>query len=516
MTTSSIAVQRQISASPPLLLDHRGAESLVEQSQIALDRTVEAVQLARHPSRGDQPSDLAEQITAIDLDAAPLGFEAALDELGPLYFEPAVYFHHPRYVAHLNCPVLTSAVAAEVVAAGVNTSMDTWDQSTGATLIEQKLIAWTAHRAGLGEDADGIFTSGGTQSNLMALLLARDSYASRCFGSGFIQKYGLPAEASRWRIFASELSHFSIAKAASVIGLGEQAVVSVAVDVQWRLDATALAEAVAAAEADGDIPIAVVATFGTTDFGSLDDVMGAAHVSERHGLWLHIDAAYGCGLMVSPTRVQETAVLAHADSITVDYHKSFFQPVACSALIVARGADLGHVTYHADYLNPAEAAAEGTLDQVNKSLQTTRRFDALKLWISLRSVGVRAIGELFDRGLKLAYATYRRMRSEPRFDLLHTPELGTIVFRFYPDRALSVTDLDELNDAIRIDLAERGEAMIAATRVDGQRYLKFTLLNAETTLTQMAEILSLIVSSGEHLVAQQLGMASEHKAASHA
>ncbi|RJS94762.1 aspartate aminotransferase family protein [Salinisphaera sp. Q1T1-3] len=487
------------------IVNRPGSATLAAQSHQAIDRVVAAIEGARRPCDGARPSDIAPRIAGVSLDGPAIGFDAALDELGPLYLDPAIYFHHPRYVAHLNCPVLTSAVAAEMIAAGINTSMDTWDQSTGATLIEQKLINWTARRAGLGVDADGIFTSGGTQSNLMAMLLAREQHAARRYGAGFIQRNGLPAEASRWRIFASEISHFSIAKAAAVLGLGERAVVSVAVDEQWRMDADALAGAVAEAEAAGEIPIAVVATFGTTDFGSLDDVAGAARVARRHGLWLHVDAAYGCGLLVSPTRGHEARVLAAADSITVDYHKAFFQPVACSALVVARGADLGHVTHHADYLNPAEAAAAGTPDQVNKSLQTTRRFDALKLWMSLRTVGAEAIGTLFDRGVALARTTYERMLAEPRFDLLHSPELGTIVFRFRPDLALSAGALDALNDEIRADLARRGEAMVAATRVHGRRYLKFTLLNAETTPAQMAEVLALIIHAGERRVAAQPG-----------
>lgn len=483
------------------LVGRGGADRLVEQSRSAIDRAADAIRRARRPCNGQRPEDLRPGVEAIDLDSRGIGFDAALDEIGRLYLDPAVYFHHPRYVAHLNCPVLTSAVAAESLAAVLNTSMDTWDQSTGATLIEQKLIAWTAARAGLPAGADGVFTSGGTQSNLMAMLLAREHHAAAHHGPGVVQRRGLPAEASRWRVLASEVSHFSIAKATALLGLGRDAVVPVPVDDRWRMRGSALARTLAAVRAAGDIPIAIVATFGTTDFGSLDDVAEAAAIAADEDIWLHVDAAYGCGLLVSPSRGDEAAVLGRADSLTVDYHKAFFQPVACSALLVGQAVHLSYLTHHSDYLNPLEAARAGTPDQVNKSLQTTRRFDALKLWLSVRSDGAQAVGALFDAGLALAGRTYERMLAEPRFDLLHAPELGTLVFRFRPRLGLSSQALDMLNEAIRHELSARGEVMLAATRVRGQRYLKFTLLNPETGPAQMDEILALILRMGERLSA---------------
>ncbi|KEZ77910.1 pyridoxal phosphate-dependent decarboxylase family protein [Salinisphaera hydrothermalis] len=482
------------------LIGRAGLAVFRQQAEQAVAAVAGALEDAHRVFDGVGPADIRGAIDAIDLDReAPAGFTAALTELQSLYFRHAVYFHHPRYVAHLNCPVLSSAAAAEIIAAGINSSLDTWDQSAGATLIEQKLIGWTASRAHLPGTADGIFTSGGTQSNLMALLLAREQYAARVYGAGHVQRYGLPAEAARWRIFVSDISHFSLAKAAALLGLGHEAIVGVPVDEAWRMNPDALAAAIADARARGEIPLAIVATFGTTDFGSVDDVESAGRIAREHGLWLHVDAAYGCGLMVSPTRANRCAALAAADSITVDYHKSFFQPVACSALLVADGATLAHVTHHADYLNPKEAAASGTPDQVNKSLQTTRRFDALKLWVSLRTVGPDAIGRLFDAGIDLARATYRLMLAEPRFELLNDPELGALVFRFRPSLAMAADELDGLNDAIRAELAASGDAMIAATRVGGRRYLKFTLMNAQTTIADMAELLGLIVTTGQRL-----------------
>ena len=177
------------------------------------------------PFTGVPPEPLEATIAGIDLDAPLADSGAALDELERIYLRDAVYFHHPRYLAHLNCPVAIPALLAETILAPINSSLDTWDQSGGGTLIEQRLIAWTAARIGLGPDADGVFTSGGTQSNLQALHIARDE---------------LQADPERLRVLVSEAGHFSIAKAAVLLGLPEEAVIGVPCDAAMRMRPDAL------------------------------------------------------------------------------------------------------------------------------------------------------------------------------------------------------------------------------------------------------------------------------------
>src|SRR5918997_1781985 len=178
-----------------------------------VDRVADRVAGTTRPFTGVAPEKLELDIAGVDLDR-PLGDSTAvLDELEDLYLRDAVYFHHPRYLAHLNCPVVIPALVGEAVLTAINSPMDTWDQSAGGTLIERRLIDWTTERIGLGPFADGIFTSGGTQSNLQALLLAREEAKTD--------------DLSRLRIFSSECSHFSVQKSATLLGLGSDAVVSV-------------------------------------------------------------------------------------------------------------------------------------------------------------------------------------------------------------------------------------------------------------------------------------------------
>ncbi|MCB5909924.1 pyridoxal phosphate-dependent decarboxylase family protein [Streptomyces pinistramenti] len=481
-----------------------------------VDRVGARIAATQRPFTGVSVDGLTPTVAGIDLDAPLHDPAAALDELEDVYLRDAVYFHHPRYLAHLNCPVVIPALVGEAVLTAVNSSLDTWDQSAGGTLIERRLIDWTARRIGLGEQADGIFTSGGTQSNLQAMLLARDEACRRELtrdGAPFPKlptafEQGIPHGTDRsdvlprLRILASEVSHFSIQKAATLLGLGAEAVLPVPVDATKRMRTDELAAELERCHRDGLIPMAVVATAGTTDFGSIDPLPEIADLCARHGVWMHVDAAYGCGLLISRRR-ELLSGIEHADSVTVDYHKSFFQPVSSSALLVRDHTTLRHVTYHADYLNPRRMAEKRIPNQVDKSIQTTRRFDALKLWLTLRTMGADALGGLFDEVIDRAADAWKLLHGDPRFDVVTEPQLSTLVFRYVPGGDPDPQLSDRVNLHAREALFASGDAIVAGTVVDGRHYLKFTLLNPETTLEDIATVLDLIAEHAGTYLAEQ-------------
>lgn len=472
------------------LLNDTTAEHYRRSVTEGVERVAAKLATTESPFTGVTVDALAPVIERIDLDRPLRDTTAVLDELEEVYLRDAVYFHHPRYLAHLNCPVAIPAVVGEAVLSAVNSSLDTWDQSAGGTLIEQKLIGWTAARIGLGASADGVFTSGGTQSNLQALLLAREEAKTSDLG--------------RLRVLTSEVSHFSVQKSAKLLGLGPEAVVSVPVDHDKRMQTVFLARELARCTADHQIPMAVVATAGSTDFGSIDPLPGIAELCARYGVWMHVDAAYGCGLLASLKHRDRIDGIEHADSVTVDYHKSFFQPVSSSAVLVRDAATLRHATYHADYLNPRSTVAEHIPNQVDKSLQTTRRFDALKLWMTLRVMGADGIGGLFDEVCDLARDGWRLLTDDPRFDVLVEPSLSTLVFRYTPAADTDPTSIDRANLHARKALFASGDAVIAGTKVAGRHYLKFTLLNPETTTADIVAVLDLIADHAEQYLGESL------------
>ncbi|MET3173102.1 UNVERIFIED_ORG: L-2,4-diaminobutyrate decarboxylase [Arthrobacter sp. UYCu721] len=475
-----------------------------------LDRTT-------RPFTGVGPAEMKARIGAVDLDQPLPDTAAALEELETVYLGDAIYFHDAKYAAHLNCPVVIPALVGEAILSAVNSSMDTWDQSAGATMIERRLIDWTAERLRLGAAADGVFTSGGSQSNLQALLIARNHAVAGLRQEPANAGLRMPALLEKLRIFTSADSHFSIQKSVSMLGMGFDAVISVACAADHKMDPAALAEAMAETHDAGLVPMAVVATAGTTDFGAVDPLADLAALARAYGAWFHIDAAYGGGLMVSGRYRHLLDGTRLADSVTVDFHKTFFQPVSSSALLVRDRAMLQHVTYYADYLNPESAALAEIPNQVDKSIQTTRRFDALKLWLTLRIMGADAIGALFDEAIDLAGRVGSVVAADDDFELAADPQLSTLVFRYRPrvtgadaladagltdaHGRLSEDAADTLNPAIRAAVFASGQAVVAGTKVAGRHYLKFTLLNAEATLEDISEVIGLLRRTGAQLLA---------------
>jgi L-2,4-diaminobutyrate decarboxylase len=241
------------------------------------------------PYSGASPQELAAVAAAVEpFPEEGVGLAAALDQLGRLAVRHGVDPGHPACAAHLHCQPLAAAVAADALVAATNPSLDSWDQAPVATHLEQRLVAALAARVGYPPAADGVVTSGSTQSNLMGLLLARDRAAA--WAGRDVAADGFGPDAGRLAIVCSELAHFSVARAASVLGLGSRAVQRLPVDADRRLALDELDRALDRTDADGRRPIALVATAGTTDFGSIDRC--------RH--WPDGPASGDCGCTSTP------------------------------------------------------------------------------------------------------------------------------------------------------------------------------------------------------------------------
>lgn len=424
-----------------------------------------------------------------------LPIEAMLDEIKGLYLDHAISFHNRSYIAHLNCPVVLPAILGDFIATTINTAVETWDQSVSGTLIEQELIDWICAAFKLPETADGLFTTGGTQSNFMGLLMARDHYAHEHLGLN-IKMDGFTEVVHKFKIFCSEKAHYSIKKNAALLGLGYNAVVEVPTDEYYRMDIQALEQAILEEQEKGNIPIAVVATAGTTDFGSIDPIEQIAAISKAYKLWFHVDGAYGGCFIFTQTHKKQLEFMQYADSITIDFHKTFFQPLCSSAFLTANNDHFKYVSYYADYLNPIETKDAETPNLVVKSIQTTRRFDALKLWFTLRMTGLETIASFLETIHERALDAYNLLQEAGCFETLHKPELSTVVFRYKLQTPHNDQFYNAANLNIKNTLFDTGQASIASTKVNGLIFLKFTLLNPKTTKEDLRHIIQLIIKQG--------------------
>ncbi|GAB3942514.1 pyridoxal phosphate-dependent decarboxylase family protein [Corynebacterium tapiri] len=431
-----------------LLGRHPNPQRLRKLLHTAVDTALDHLEGAETPSSSARPL----------LPHTPPTPEEALESFGREWLGQAVWYHHPRYLAHLNCPVSALGVAADIMATIANTAVESFDQAGVAAEAEVNVLRTLGQLVGW-NDASGTFTSGGSQSNLQALAIVRQA-------------------SPRKDILITANTHYSVSRAAALFGLRTHLVPT---DAFGRMDPQAARELIATLE---DSPAAIIATAGTTDRGSIDDLEALADLAEDHRAHLHVDAAYGGALLCNAETSGALRGIERAASVTLDMHKGFFQPVPCSALVVPDPQTLAAIRINASYLNPAESERPNLADN---SLQTTRRFDAAKIFLSLSTYGAEAIGSAFARCMSHAGAIAEAIERHPTLELYETPQLSTVIFR---PRGVSSDELEQL----KMSLFDAGDAVVATTTVAEERWLKFTILDPYLTLDEVSPVLDRIAA----------------------
>lgn len=407
-------------------------------------------------------------------------------------------------LAHLHPPTLVIGQIAEMIIAATNQSMDSWNQSPAATYIEKDLIHWLCQRCqidGLSDDlldeqtshnAGGVFTSGGTQSNLMGLLLARNQFYQ---AKGVdVQRDGLIGQPSG-NILCSDQAHFSIEKNAALLGLGQQSVIKIATDASGAMLVSDLQHQINQLGADN--VMAIIATAGTTDLGAIDPLTVIGKICRDAQIWLHVDAAWGGALLLSQRYRHLINGLNQADSITLDFHKHFFLPISCGAFLLRDNQNFESIRHHSEYLNSTDDEQNHIPNLVTYSLQTTRRFDALKLWMALDLLGTHGYATLIDNCLDTAKQAAQLIGANDNFVLVHEPIISSVLFYFTPkDTALSNDQLAQLNRHIAQELLINNIANVATTQFEQRLCLKFTILNPNTHINDIADIIEQMAIAG--------------------
>ncbi|MXM62971.1 aminotransferase class V-fold PLP-dependent enzyme [Streptomyces sp. HUCO-GS316] len=366
---------------------------------------------------------------------------------------------HPLCAAHLHCPPLAVATAADLAASALNPSLDSWDQAPAASELEALVTRALARETGA---ADALVTTGGTESNQLALLLAREAR-----GAGLRLVHGANA-------------HHSLARAAWLLGLPDPVVVPAPAG---TLDPAALDRVLTGS---GDHrAFLVAATAGTTEAGLIDPLPEIAALCASHRARLHIDAAYGGGLLFSDRHRGRLAGLDQADTITLDLHKLGWQPVAAGLLTVRRPQDLTALRQQADYLNADDDTEAGLPDLLGRSLRTTRRPDVLKIAVTLKTLGRTGLGRLVDQVCDHAREFAALVHAHPGFELHAPPIISTVLFR-------PVHATDDTVAAVRRKLLTDGRAVLGRALIDGRLWLKATLLNPHTRPGDLAALLTLV------------------------
>ncbi|MGW1297228.1 pyridoxal phosphate-dependent decarboxylase family protein [Streptomyces sp. NPDC002533] len=456
---------------------------------VVLD-ALETAALARGgPLPAGGPDEVARRTTALAAPVLPeegIGAEAALADLVRAVAEGAADPADPACVAHLHCPPLAVAAAAELAGAALNPSMDSWDQAPAAGVIEELTTAALARLVHPTAPApDALITSGGTESNLVALLLARERAAP-----------------GPLRVVTGANAHHSVHRAAWMLGLPAPTVVACS---DGRIDPDALDRALAGL---AGAPLLVVATAGTTDEGRIDPLPEIARIAERHSAQLHVDAAYGGPLLFSDRLAAQLAGLEQAATVMFDLHKLGWQPVAAGVLAVADAAMLAPLSLRADYLNADDDTEAGLPDLLGRSIRTTRRPDALKMAVTFRALGRRGLGELVEHCVRTAQEFGRAVDAHPQLRLRPGGiGISTVLFRPAVADALSDGAGDAVVAAVRRTLLAEGHAVLGravAADVDGRDrlWLKATLLHPNAATADLLPLLGLVTAAADRAVSE--------------
>ena len=361
----------------------------------------------------------------------------------------------------------------------------------GADLVEAQALEWLAEFVGF-PYADGVFTSGGMTSNLTALIAAREARlpGSRAEGVG----------GRRAAVYCSDEAHHSIVRAVEAVGLGTSAVRRIRIDGRRRMSVDALRETVLRDLADGITPVAVVATAGTTLTGAVDPIAAIADVCGEHGIWLHVDGAYGLPAAATVSAGPLFAGLDRVDSCSVDAHKWLGVPKSCSAVMVRHRGTLEAAFGHEERYMLRE---EDISIPVDRTLEYSRPLRSLRLWMCLRVYGAAQYRRWIERTLANARSLADLVRDADGFELLNEPMLSTVCFRHAP---VGVEDLDAHNVRLAWSMQADGRVHIAPAVVDDQTCLRACFVNFRTRSDAVPLVLDVARALGETLAEEERGV----------
>ena len=382
------------------------------------------------------------------------------------------------------CSMYYSALG-DYLAAVVNEYAGEFASCPGAVRMEYQLLDWMAELVGyVPGEAKGVLASGGSIATLTCLVTARESHALKA------------VDYPRAVVYSTRFTHHCVAKSLHIIGLGDCVMRAVATDERYRMDADALDEMIRSDRAEGLQPWLVVGSAGTTDLGNVDELDRIGAVAREHELWFHVDGAYG-GFFVLCDMVRERfRGIELSDSVVMNPHKGLHTPFGLGAALVRDGERLYRAHYFAaDYMQDREYHKQ-EISPADVSPELTRHFRALRLWLPLKLIGVAPFRAMLNEKLLLTQYAYRRLQSEPGFEVGPAPELSIFVFRYVDVQG----DANEFNRRLVEALRRDGTILLSSTRIDGAYMLRFAILSYRTHIDTIDLAIDVIRREARRLI----------------
>jgi glutamate/tyrosine decarboxylase-like PLP-dependent enzyme len=409
-------------------------------------------------------------------------FQEALTTLQDLVIEYSRHSAHPRFFGYVASPGTPVNAIGSLVGSALNINVTAWRSAPVGAEIERLTIRWLNEIVGYPTAAGGILVSGGSMANFAALAAARSAKAP-----GVVRE-GIAAAGPRLRLYVSEEGHFSVRKAAGMLGIGTTNVRTVPTNSRQQMDVDALARAIAADRAAGDVPFCVVASAGTVASGAVDPIAALSRFARSENLWLHVDGAYGGFAMLAPPARPLFAGITEADSIALDPHKWLYLPVGCGCVLYRDPAAVrAAFSENAEYTRVVGLEQDEAFVFWDYGPELSRRFRALDLWLLIKTAGARALGEAIQENIACAKYVEQLIHAAPDFEMLAPVELSIFCFRYRP--AGFTGDLDALNERVMLALQRGGSSYLSNARIGGKFALRGCVLNYRTTRRDMEILL---------------------------
>ncbi|MBZ5624777.1 MAG: aminotransferase class V-fold PLP-dependent enzyme, partial [Acidobacteriia bacterium] len=382
-------------------------------------------------------------------------FATLLDTLDQVIARFSRHSAHPRFFGYVSSPGTPVTSVGSMLAAALNVNVTCWRSAPSGTEVEHVTINWLKEMLGYPREAAGLFTSGGSMANFAALAAARSAKAP-----ANIVRDGVAAAGTRMCVYVSEEGHFSIRKAAGLLGLGEANVRDVRVDPRLQIDLDDLERLVEQDLTRGHLPFCVVANAGSTGTGAFDPIGKLADFAHRYGLWLHVDAAYGGFAALAPSARHFFDGIAEADSVALDPHKWLFLPVGSGSVLYkdpawARAA----FSHDAEYTRRIGLERDEAFAFWDYGPELSRPFRALDLWLLIKYAGAQRLAEAIERNIACAKYLERLVAASDDFQMLAPVELSIFCFRYVPKGFAG--DLNRLNERIARQIRERDVKVVA-------------------------------------------------------
>ena len=372
----------------------------------------------------------------------------------------------PGFLGFIPISTLYPAALGDYLAATLNPYAGNFFASPGAVRLEHLLTRWMANLVGYPASSAGDLTSGGSLANLSAIVSAREARALKS------------SQYERAIVYLTSQTHHSVAKALRIAGLGECQRRLIPLDPAYRMQPAALNLAIKQDKASGLLPWLIVASAGSTDVGAVDPLLEITAIAQQHQLWLHVDAAYGGFFALCEPGRKVLTGMEHSDSLTLDPHKALFMPCGSGAVLVREANYLRNAySYDASYMQ--DRASLASLDEISPSElspELTRPFRGLRLWLSLKMIGLKPFRAALEEKLLLARYFYEQISAFERIEVGPPPDLSVVVFRWIPPSG----DADEYNRRLLRSIQRDGRIFISSTSLDGRFWLRLAILCVTT------------------------------------